>query len=499
MDSLSQIIKNLKKEEIRSFKIFMKRYERAEEAKVSFLFDYIRDGILTEDEIIKKLFPGNKPNMNAYYRLRNRLKTELEKSLLISHHDLDNRIALMNIINLANIFTYKSQYEVSVYYLKKAEKAAIENEFYDLLELIYNELINLSHQFEEIDPIEYQDKRKLNAKKNEISIAADHAVAAMWYRLRHSKFTSADEISSEIQNILKELRIANQIYNLPRVRIRIHGFVRDLLFQSGNFEELENYLTNTFEEFEKTNLFTKSTHTSKINLLTWVINVLIINKHWEKAEKFTGILLEELNRFNKLYYDRFIWTYYQSLTTTYIGSGKLEDAIALLTQITELPGHKSVNFFDYASWVNLALCYYYKKDISTAIKKLGHVLSKDMFKKLTPEQQFSVSTLEIIFHFDNRNFDYSEYKINELKRQYRILLKKEEYAQEKEFIRIVGLLISVPNPFKDKKVLEKIHQYISGSTEVGVGSNRYIAPGIWLKTKLDHSDYYKHLLSLFKA
>ena len=499
MDSLSQIIKNLKKEEIRSFKIFMKRYERAEEAKVSHLFDYIRDGLLSEDEIVKKLFPSAKPNMNAYYRLRNRLKTELEKSLLIAHHELDNRISLMDIINLANIFTYKSQYDVSVYYLKKAEKAALENEFYDLLELIYNELINLSHQFEEIDPIEYQEKRKLNAKKNEISIAADHAVAAMWYRLKHSRFSSAGEISSEIQNILKELRIANQIYNLPRVRIRIHGFVRDLLFQSGNFNELENYLVNTYDEFEKANLFTKSTHTSRINLLSWTINVLIINKQWAKSEEFTGILLEELNRYNKLYYDRYIWTYYQSLTTTYIASGKLEEAIVLLKHVTELPGHKSVNFFDYASWVNLALCYYYKKDNSTAIKTLSHVLSKEMFKKLAPEQQFSVSTVEIVLHYESKSFDYVEYKLAEIKRQFRLLLKREDYKQEKEFIRILNMLVTMPNPLRDKKVMEKINTYIDSSTEALVGSTRYIAPGLWLKCKRDNEDYYKNLLELFRA
>ena len=478
----------------------MKRYERAEEAKVCALFDYIRSGIIEDEQIIKKLFPGPNPNMNAYYRLRNRLKTELEKSLLIAHHDLDNRISLMNVINLANIFTYKSQYAVSVFYLKKAEKAALDNEFYDLLELIYNELINLSHHFEEIDPLEYQEKRKLNAEKNEISIAADHAVAAMWYKLRGANYTkTAKEITSEIQRLLQELRIANEIYKLPRVKIRIHGFVRDLLLQGGNMKELESYLIKTYNEFEKDKIFTKSTHTSKINLLTWITNVLIIKRQWAKAEAYTKILLEELNKYNKLYYDRFIWTYYQTLTTTYMCSGKLTEAIELLKVITKLPGLKSGNTFEYATWGNLALCYYYKHDFSMAIRTLSHNLSKQMFKKLSPEFQFSISILELILHYERKNYDYAEHKILEIRRQFKSLLSRKDFEEEKDFLKIMNMLVSVADPFKDKKTLEKINNFITNASQLLVGSSKYIDTGLWLKSKLNKTEYYADYVASLKA
>jgi hypothetical protein len=500
MDSIYQIIKNLKKEEVRSFKLFMQRYDRSEEAKVVLLFDLIRKDEIEDEALIARLFPENPDNANAFYRLRNRLKTELEKCLLNLHHGLEPRIEVMNLINLSNIFTFKSQYNISVYYLKKAEKAAIQNEFYDLLELIYNELIHLSHNFEEINPIEYQEKRKLNAEKNEFSIQADHAVAAIWYRLRRSNFSkNIDGISAEIQNILNELQITNEVYKLPRVKIRIYGFIRDLLLQNRNFKELQSYLIKTYDEFEKSGIFNKSSHTSKINLLTWITNTLIINKKWELAEKYTAVLLDELNRYNKLYYDRFIWTYYQSMTTTYMSSGKLNEAIELLQQISDMPGMKNVNFFDYASRGNLALCFYFKNDLSKAIKTLSHLLSKEMYGKLSPAFQFSISILEIILHFENKSMDYVEYKIAEVKRQFSALLKRKDYQEEKDFLKIMNLLVNWPEPFRDKKILEKVNDFINNASMLQVGSSKYIDCGLWLKSKRDKTNYYRDLLDSLQS
>src|SRR5690349_14740005 len=152
MDSLLQIIKNLKKEEIRNFKIFTNRFQRSEDIKITTLFDYLRAGKYSEDDrkLVALLFPDDVENANAYYRLKNRLKTELEKSLLNLHHNLDEKVATINFITLSSIFLYKSQYELAVYYLRKAEKVASNNEFYDLLDLIYGQLIELADNFNEI-------------------------------------------------------------------------------------------------------------------------------------------------------------------------------------------------------------------------------------------------------------------------------------------------------------------------------------------------------------
>jgi tetratricopeptide (TPR) repeat protein len=502
MDSLLQIIKNLKKEEIRNFKIFTNRFQRSEDIKITTLFDFLRAGKYNEDDrkLIALLFPDDTENANAYYRLKNRLKTELEKSLLNLHHNLDEKVATINFITLSSIFLYKSQYELAVYYLRKAEKVAVNNEFYDLLDLIYGQLIELADNFNEINPMDYIDKKNENAKKNSIIMQANNAIASILFRLRKTNFSNKEEeIGITLQRIMEELNIAAEIYTIPKVKLRVHTCIRNILLQNHDFVRLEGYLISSLKEFEEENLFNKTTHTTKIVTITWIINSLMINKRWAEAIDYTEMLLEELNKYNKLYYDNFIWTYYQSLITNYMCSNRVDDAITLLEQITELPAHKGVTFYEYAIHCNLALCYYYKRNYTTAIKSLARLFTKDIYPKLSAEFQFSISLIEVIVHYENNNLDYVSYRISEIKRHFRGLLKQPGYQQEKHFLKILTTMSNKPDPMRDKQMLVQMHQFAEEAQNLQVGSGKHIDTGIWMKAKLDRQPYYNYLYRTLQA
>jgi len=501
MDSLVQIIKNLKKEEIRNFKIFTNRFQRQEDMKINTLFDLMKsDKYVDEDKLlIPILFPDEKSTTNAYYRLKNRLKTELEKSLLNLHHNLDEKIETINFITLSSIFSYKAQYELSIHYLKKAEKTAQQNEFYDLLDLIYSQIIELSYLFYEIDPLEFIDKRKENTKKSMIFMEAMNAVAAVSYKLRKSNIGKTADIDQTLQQTLKELNIASEVYKIPNVKIKIHFCIRNILFQNKDFDRLEKYMIEAYNEFESENLFTKSTHTNKLKMITWIINTLMINKKWNDSIKYTELLHEELNKYNKLYYDNFIWAYYQSLITSYMSSDQLNEAIKLLEQIIELPSHKGVTFYEYAIYVNLSLCYYFKKNISEAIKTLSRLFLKDIYSKLTIEYQFAISILEIVLHYENANLDYVTYRIGEMKRQFRSLLKGDNFKDEKAFMKLLTNISNKPDPMHDKALLAQMNTFVKMASEFQVGSGKHIDCGIWVQAKLDKQPYYTYLYKALQA
>ena len=501
MDSLLKIIKNLKKEEIRNFKIYTNRFQRSDEVKIATLFDLMRSGKYDDDEkkLIKILFPGESENMNAFYRLKNRLKTELEKSLLNLHHNLDERITAINLITLSSIFSYKSEYELSSYYLKKAERIAITNEYYDLLDLIYNQIMSLGHNFNEINPLEYIDKIKANSEKKQVINDANHAIAAISHKLRKANFTKRDEdISQILRRISAEMQIAAEIYNSPRVKFMVYQCVRDILYQNKDFERLEDYLVDTLDTFNYEDLFTKSNHTQKLKLIVWITIVLSINKKWTKNLKYTELLLEELNKYNRLHYDSFIWSYHQSLSTTFMSSNRLDDAISLLEQIIENPTHKGIQFYDYAIHVNLALCFYFNRNVTQAIKSLSHLLTKDIYPKLSTELQLSVSMTEIILHYENNNFDFVSYKIGEIKRQFRGLLKRPEYIEPKSFLKIIFSMANKPDPLNDKQIVSQIKNFVRLASTLQIGSEKHIDYGIWVQSQLNKQPYYAALLETLK-
>ena len=69
MDSLRTIIASLSREEVRHFKMHLKRVQTAEERKDEMLFDYIRTkgDDYKEDKVFRKIYPGRE-DKNYFYR-----------------------------------------------------------------------------------------------------------------------------------------------------------------------------------------------------------------------------------------------------------------------------------------------------------------------------------------------------------------------------------------------------------------------------------------------
>ena len=95
------------------------------------------------------------------------------------------------------------------------------------------------------------------------------------------------------------------------------------------------------------------------------------------------------------------------------------------------------SFYEFNTHGNLSLCYYFKRDTSEAIKVLSRLFLKDVYPKFSTENQFSISIIEIILHYENANLDYVTYRIGEIRRQFKTLLKDPLHQEEKAFLKIL--------------------------------------------------------------
>ena len=147
MIKLYDIIDTLTKEESRNLSIFLNRTNAHNDRKDVLLFDFIRKNKNEPDEqqILSKLYK-NSIDKNSFYRLKNRLLNEINKSLLLLHFGKTEYIVVVNCITLSKVFTEKNNYKIAFEYLIQAEQKGVKNEFFDLLDLIYSDLIKLSHE-----------------------------------------------------------------------------------------------------------------------------------------------------------------------------------------------------------------------------------------------------------------------------------------------------------------------------------------------------------------
>ena len=146
MNQVYKIISILSKEECRNFNILSARTNNSSERKDVSLFNYARKNNFLEDDssIIEKLYDKNDDSSkNTFYRLKNRLFNDLNRSLLFLHYNRSDYFAVLNSIHLSKIMYEKGDQYLTIFYLKQAESKSIKNDVYTKLFFCYTHILLL--------------------------------------------------------------------------------------------------------------------------------------------------------------------------------------------------------------------------------------------------------------------------------------------------------------------------------------------------------------------
>ena len=165
MEIINQIVESMSKEDIRHYKLYASRMNYAHDRKDQELFNMMRlqGKDFEEAKALHKLYRSG--DKNAYYRLKNRLLSHLNKSLLLQHMDHDESISILALLSLYMFHASRQNFEVARYYLARAERRALAIEYVELLDIIYSEFIKLSNEIIQVNPEIYIAKRKANNDK----------------------------------------------------------------------------------------------------------------------------------------------------------------------------------------------------------------------------------------------------------------------------------------------------------------------------------------------
>lgn len=496
MDKLTELIRSLSKQEARNFKIFEKRIGADTfEKKMLKLYDYLRNNKYDEYDslLVKKLYPPD--NRNAYYRLKNRLITNLQKSLLEFHLGVDKRMTALGTIMLSRIFFYKAHYQLSYHYLQSAEKQALESKSFNLLNLIYDEIIHLSKYYYEIDPQYYIS---LKAKRNEEYAQiqrADYLLANINYQLHKTNF------SERGGSVLEALEKLQQEFDLlpddlsESLQIEINMTVRNILLQKKEFTSLEAYLLESYERFVAQGFFTKSNHREKIILLTWIVNTMNKNAHFKESGKWLDELERSLLDYNKQYYGKYIWTYYMGRVTNYSSSNQNDKAIELLEGLKQQEQDESIRFYRPFIFMSLVSLYFNIGDYHQATVNLNALIHTNQYNSLPPAIRLGLSISEVIIRVEMDDWMYAHGRVQALKRSHRNLLNKEEYQFEKGLAALLGAIVNEPDAFRQQKLKGKIQKFLDDA-QMELGSNYAVDPVAWLTARLNNRSYYDVILSM---
>ena len=497
MRNIFDIIGRLTKEEKRYFKIYLKRIQSNQNgSRVLELYDLVNRKVYENDDDLSEYFYPKK-SKNAYYRLKNRLLDDLEKSLLIQHSEQQERTQILQQISLAQIYAGKSLFKEAFGILKKIERKAYKSQYYDLLTAIYYEITTVAFEYEPINLEKYLQLQRQNMERYQQSLQTKQLIQHLSYRLIKANFEVRDEaLNATLDEIKNQLSLQETFIESPKLQFEISNTIRRILLQKRDFEGLEAYLISNLRDFEAKKLYNKDSHLNKIISLVWIINTLSKNLKFKEVPPYIALLHDTLLAYNKLFYDRYIWTYYQCLITQYFYSNQLPEAIALLESLSDEQRQKGVLYYDIFVRGNLSVIYFCQNDLSKSMTHIAPLFYKDTYNKLSVELQLRLSILELILHFENGDMNFIDYRINEIRSTFKKLLRQAAYLREANFLKILKRSVNKVRPFHQKNVIQLAQTFIEQSPPFGPGSNEFISYQLWLKSKLEKRDYYGVILEV---
>ncbi len=458
-------------------------YLNKKDIPIKILAEALRTDKYDNDQAIKDdLFP--EINMNAFYRLKNRMNEEINKSLLLLNYDKDDKISIYNVLSLVQIFIYKAQYSFAYRLLKKAEKKAIKNDHFSLLNLIYDQYVFLSgfYHIKEFDEILKRKKKndQLVRKANEI----DDVLSEITWNLRKVNFQNKnDAIFQELIKIKEKINADPELTNSAHFKLKLESCIRQSLLQQNDFKTMQIFLKETIATYEKEKIFTKDTHKHKIVMQAWLVNALLKLKHFDEASNEAENLKRYLSDFKGLQYKNYIWTYYQSHFASNYFSGKLKEAEKILDELEEETNIIENSFYQHFLILNRVVVLYNKGEIKQAHKSLGLIQQEAEELSL----QFHLDILDILFLYEQNDFSFGLRQLHMFKKRYKDQLTEKRSI---DFIQVLELLLkNQDNQIKDK-VKSKMEAFLAEHNEFEPGSNEAIHYGIWLESKLSNESYY---------
>lgn len=500
MDILERIIEHLTSDEVRRFKILSNRFKADEEKKLLVLFDAIRAGNYkeVEKEIVVQLYGSiTAKTKNTYYRLRNKLLSNLEKSLLFYHYNYKNSIESLSNLQLSMLYQERGLYREGFYSLKKAEKVALEQDQFQILEVIYSEMVKLAiHHNVDIDQV--IERRKINQGKIDFLRANQEVLGTVTQSLMRRNFSRSKSSSSLIEtleDVQSQLEEHKHLFQSASGRIMILRTVVSILIQKSAWDNLATYSQRIFSEFEEEKIFNADNHPTRLMLLIWRINALHKLLRLDEAAP----VIEELGKDIKLYkrqnFNEFAFHYFSAKAFNLKYNGELSEAESVIQQTLSTPDiiHHSTN--EVYLLISLADQYFCQQEYTRATETILRIEALQGGGILDEELSMFIRAFKVVTLYEARLCKEAEKQIKGLRKKYKKFLKDEFYAKTDRFLEIVSRMNTAELEGKRMMLKAAVDGFLQEFPDSEIGGNEIIMYDLYLQSKLGGSQAYYHLLT----
>lgn len=494
MDILENVIFSLTSDEVRRFKILSNRFKADDEKKLIVLFDTIRSEKFAGEEhlIVQDLYETNTAQTrNRYYRLRNKLLENIEKSLVFYHFKYKDSIHAFYDIQLATMFRERGTYQLALYFLKKAERKARDLDQFFILEQIYHEYTQLAIKDIEIDIEEVLERRNANLEKVRIQRKNTEALALITQKLKKSNFSRGKaSVIDLLEKTRKHIEKSAQIFHSAEGRIQIFRTVSAMLHQKEAFDQLADYSAKTIAEINDAGLFNNDNHADRLMMRLWLINSLFKLGRFDAAANELGVFEKEMTLYKKQNYFTYLFNYLNTRINVAKCLGDHKLASSLIDEglnTKELRSDPMHEVYLMRSRADQEFMMGDAKSASTTIEKLKKLQGYRLLDE-TANMYLDIFEVVVRFEIGDHTFVLQNYK--PLKKTHRALLKALEFERVNFFFELLVKMSKAADSNQQvhlKAPLATLSAFYEGSP--AHGSNEIILYDVYIEARLKGKAY----------
>ncbi len=467
-DTLHELIKHMSKSEKRYFKVFSSRHTIGEENAYIVLFDYIEGMNEYNEEKIFKHFRGE-AFLNKFSITKKRLYDHIINSLDNFHSSSSTDAQIYKLINSSDILLQKSLYQQGIKQLKSAEKIALKNNRFNLL----NEInLKLKKIYESQGSYDHEELGRMLEKDLEYhrkSMAYDkiwNLKTRLFTLLSSRGISRSSEDLSQFKEIIDELVKSEKKETLYfDTEYLINHIYSAYYFATNSFTDCFTYLDANLQLMEKHPDELQNQVSKYISGLTNAIYVAYrLNKKEEIKElrdKLKAISSNESYARNEDLQIKLFANYYSIELTILALEGQNAEAVKLIPLVENglhLYGEKlSENrkaFFAF----KIACIYFSVNEFHLSLKWINKLLNN----KNLDQQEDIVSFAQLLcllIHFEMKNTDFMPYVLRSTSKY--LKSRNRLYDFEQHFLKFITKLSKINNEIDQEELWFDFYEQLS--------------------------------------
>jgi hypothetical protein len=377
----------------------------------------------------------------------------------------------------------KDKFDLAYYFLRKAEKKAQQTDNFELLDLIYTNIVKLSTEIIAINPEEYVEKQSINAIQLNRMRQMDQVLAVLNYRIKITQnFQKGNEnllklVDKTVRDFAKDKAIGQN----RSFQIKIYRAISQVLVQKLRFKELEAFLLKTYSDFQEKEWFDKETHDVHLQMLVYIINALFMQKKYDDALHYSKILNEQMGQYNKMLYDKYLFFYYNNLLLTYINTD-YSKGLNVLSEFEHITRKGTNSYYEQFINLNRAILYFHMRKYIDAVRSIIKLYVNDNYKRADRSFKFNIEIAEAIMQYEAGDNNTVEKRVKQIRKSYKDMLRDETLSADRSLLDILLALGESESRKIDTRTVKKIDHLLDILKEDNEEPTHVIKYAAWLES-----------------